>query len=490
MKKGFNKAVIILAAIFILAFALRIYHLSFFEFKSDQLHAILAGNDTRRAHFLITHGVASGVGVNNPPLFLLIMGIITFFTNNPFYITAIFMLVNTAALFLAMYYFYMSLPKIYAVLSSILLVSSPAFTTYANNIWAESLLPILVILFQIYLYKFLIEERPAYYFIFLGIIATLAAQLHMSGFFLFPLIIILAIFHWNKINLKIFTVTTLLVLFIFSPYIHHLLYEKELNKATSYINFITHKTIYWKVFREHLRIASFDFFRRYFSSDFNAVLTKSIGIFRFILYPLSCILMALFAAGFLYYLSWLIKGRKLFNTAKDALSRYPLPFQISGFMVLFITLGYLIFRIRTPTHYLIILFPCYSLLTGFIAHKVWRFVFLRTVIILSIFSTIILLAAVLSFLKKAGGHPNEYGPSYQMLSTLNREARLIIPKGYCPSLYISCSEKEKCDVAAISAIVLGNYKCNKGEPVIPLKLTIGWNEHLMHYEYSLNNIEN
>ena len=486
MKLRFNKTVLILTIIFILAFALRIYHLSLFEFKSDQLDAILKGNDARRAHFLITHGMASGVGVNNPPLFLMIMGIIAFFTDNPLHITAIFMLANTVALLLAIHYFYISLPRIYAILSSILLAFSPAFTTYSNNIWAQSLLPILVILFQIYLYKFLIEERPAYYFIFLGIIATLAAQLHMSGFFLFPLIIILAIFHWNKINLKIFTVTTLLVLFIFSPYIYHLLYEKELNKATSYINFITHKTIYWKVFREHLRIASFDFFRRYFSSDFNAVLTKSIGIFRFVLYPLSCILMALFAAGFLYYLSWLIKGRKLFNTAKEALSRYPLPFQISGFMVLFITLGYLIFRIRTPTHYLIILFPCYSLVTGFIAHKVWRFVFLRTVIILSIFSTIILLAAVLSFLKRAGGHPHEYGPNYQTLLGWNKEVQSIVPKGYCPSLYISCSDKGKCDATAISAIVVGNYKCNSGTPIIPLKLTINWNERLMRYEHSLN----
>jgi len=484
-----NKTILLLAIIFILAFTLRIYHLSFFEFKSDQLYAISAGNDTRRAHFLITHGITSGVGINNPPLFLWFMGIVTFFTNSPFYITAIFMLANTVALALAICYFYISLPKVYAILSSVLLAFSPAFTTYANIIWAQSLLPFLMVLFHIALYKFVKEDKKTHYFIFIGILATLASQLHMSGFSLFPLLIILAIFYRNKINKKIFTILTSFVFVTFLPYLYHLFYEKELGKFTSYFNLIMHKSIYWKLFREHLRMASFDFFRHYFKNDFSDVLDKSVGVFRFILYPLACILIALFAISLTYYLIWLIKGRKLFNKTEEALKEHPLPFQISGFMLLFITLGYLVFRVRTPPHYFIILFPSYSLLTGFVAYKIWKIFLLKVIVSLSILSTVILLAGVFLFLRRAGGHPHEYGPNYQTLLGWARDIRSIVPKGYCPSLSISCLGQGKCDTNAISAIVVGNYKCNNNALAIPLRLTISWDERLMHYEYSLN-IEN
>ena len=464
--------------------------MSFFEFKSDQLHAISAGNDTRRAHFFITHGVTSGVGVNNPPLFLWFMAAIAFFTDSPLYITAIFMLINILALALALYYFYISLPRVYAVLSSILLAFSPAFTTYANIIWAQSLLPFLMILFHMTLYKFIKEGKSTHYFIFLTILAALASQLHMSGFFLFPALIILAVFYRNKINKKILAISSLLVFVVFLPYLYHLFYEKELGKLTSYLNLITHKSIYWKLFREHLRMASFDFFRYYFKYDFWEVLDRAVGVFRFILYPLSCILIILFAISLIYYLSWLIKGHKLFNTTGEALAEYPLPFQVSGFMLLFITLGYFVFRVRTPLHYFIILFPSYSLLTGFAAYKIWRIFLLRSIVSLSILSTVILLVGVFLFLRRAGGHPHEYGPNYQTLLGWGQDIRSIVPKGYCPSLSIYCLGEGKCDRNAISAVVVGNYICNNNAPaIIPLRLTISWDERLMHYKYSLN-IEN
>lgn len=308
----------------------------------------------------------------------------------------------------------------------------------------------------------------------------------MSGFFLFPILIILAVFYRNKINKKIFFISAFLVFVISLPYLYHLFYEKELETFISYINITMHKSIYWKLFREHLRIASFDFFRYYFKHDFWKVLDRAVGIFRFILYPLSCILIVLFAISLIYYLIWLIKGHKLFNTTKEALAEYPLPFQISGFMLLFITLGYFVFRVRTPLHYFIILFPSYSLLMGFIAYKIWKIFLLKAVVSLSILSTAILLAGVFLFLRRAGGHPHEYGPAYQTLLGCRQDIRSIVPKGYCPALSISCLGEGKCDRNAISAVVLDNYRCNNNVPVVPLRLTIRWDERLMHYGYSLN----
>jgi hypothetical protein len=439
------------------------------------------GNAARQASFLVTHGLGSGVGVNNPPLFIYFMGLVTFFTNNPLYITAIFMLLNALVLFLALRYFYLTLPRTYAILSSLLLAFSAAFTIYSEIIWAQCLLPFLMILFQINLYK-LIKEEKGYYFIFLGILTALASQLHLSGFFLFPVLIILAILCRKKISIKIFMITALFILIILLPYLYHLFFEKELAHFLLYGKFI-HRHIYWKVFREHLRMASFDFFRYYFRYDFNDVLNKSMGIIGFILYPLSCILIALFISGWLYYLIWLIRGRKIFNITEE--KRYPLSFQIAGFMILVVTLGYLVLRVQTPMHYLILLFPFYSLITGFMAYKIWNFFWAKIIISVSILSTAILLLSIILFLKRAGGHPYEYGPSYQALLNWKREIQQILPKRFCPDLSIRFLGKGKFDFKTINAVMMDGYKCKENEPNIPINFIVTWNPYLLHYEYTI-----
>lgn len=478
------KIILFLVLILILASSLCIYHLSFFEFKNDQLDAIHLGNDARNAHFLITHGLRSGVGFDNPPLFIWFMGIITAFTQNPLYLTAVFTFFNILALILAIRYFYINLPRVYALLSSILLAFSPAFIMYSNIIWAQCLLPFIMILFHINFYRFIREEKTSY-FILLGILAIFASQLHLTGFFLFPLILILAIYYRSKIKKSTFIITSILVSIAFLPYLYHLIFEKEFIKLLNYLIF-AHKTICWKVFREHLRIASFDFFRYYFRYDFNAVLDKSMGIFKFILYPLSWGLMLLFLAGLFYYIRWLIKGRKLFNINLNELDKYPLPFQISGFMVLFITLGYLIFRVRTPMHYLIIFYPSHSILMAFAAYRIWSFRWANVIITLSILSTIILLCSTLLFLRRSGGHYYAYGSNYNSLLKFKREVWSMVPKGYCPSLSIEISGKGKPDKDPISAVIMGDNECKDRMPLIPTKLIIRWNDHLMRYEHSIS----
>lgn len=68
-KPGCERSIIAIYFIIIFSFLLRSYQLSFFEFKNDQLQAILLGNEIRNASFLT--------------LFLWFMGVITFFTHDP-----------------------------------------------------------------------------------------------------------------------------------------------------------------------------------------------------------------------------------------------------------------------------------------------------------------------------------------------------------------------------------------------------------------------
>lgn len=488
LKLRLNNTIILLGVILILAFALQLYHLSSFEFKNDQLQAIILGNDARRASFMITHGTGSGAGINNPPLFIWIMAVITFFTNNPLYITTLFMFLNILALVIALIYFYKTLPKLYTVFASVFLAFSPAFSIYSNIIWAQCLLPPLMIMLHYNFYKFIKEDSNNKYFIMLGIIAAFASQLHLSGFFLFPTLVILATFYRHRISLKTVIVTTLFIFIVFLPYMYHLFYEKELDKFISYGNFM-HGSIYWKVFREHLRMASFDFFRYYFRYDFPAVLEKSMGFLRFIFYPLSCIWLILFAIGILSYVMYLIKGHRFFDLSEEESSRYPLPFQIAGFLILLVTLGYLIFKIHTPPHYLILLFPSYAILTAYPAYKVWKFLWAKVIVLASMLATFCLLAAVLVFVRKAGGHPHEYGPNYGTLLECKDLVWSKVPLEFCPDLSLAAIVKkgaDKFDRDTVYSVIMANRACGEGIRKIPLMLTIAWNERSMRYDYKVD----
>lgn len=480
MKAIFSKVYIFLIAVFILACALRLYQLSFFEFKNDQLQAIEMGNEVQKSHFLINHGLRSGIGIGNPPLFIWLMGLITSFTQNPLFISALFGIINIAALFLAMRYFNVTLPTKYAVLASVILAFSPAFTIYTNNIWGQCLLPILVILVYINLFYFIQGPQKAHNFIFLWVLVSLAAQLHMSGFFLFPVLLMVSLVYRKKIKITTYVFTTLLITIIFLPYLYHLFYEGEFAKFLSFSN-LGQRSLYWKVFRDHIRLISFDFFRYYFRYDFGAVLNKSVGLARFILYPLSCLLIGLFVYGLFAYLHWLIKYRKLFDNREEVTKNYPLPFQISGFMLLVVTLGYLLLRIHTEPHYMIILFPAYAIVTAFVADSIWRFFWAKITISLSILSTLVLLVAVLVFIKNAGGHPHEYGPHYGKLLQWRQLIWDKLPIGACPDLAILGADKFNKE--AMEALIMKGHNCTGR--YVPVKLQVVWNDALMKYEYTI-----
>ena len=486
MKHKSKKDLMLLFLIFMGALLIRAYQLSIFEFKNDQYFAIMLGNQTRNLHFMITHGMVSGVGVNNPPFFLYLMGLLTFFTNNPFYITLFFFYINAAALSLVFIYFYRTLPKPFSIITSCLLAISPAFTIYSNIIWAQCLLPFLMILFNICMYKF-IESRKQAYFLISVILAALAAQFHMTGFFLFPLILILLIIRWKDIDKKSIVLATLILFIIFIPYLINLFAEKEIYKLLSYGTPLK-RHLPWRAFVEHLRMASFDFFSHYFRHDFNSVLKASAGFLRFILYPLTWILSALFIFGFIEYIKLSIRLRKFFDTAVKTTENYPLPFQISGFMIVVITLFYFIFNVRTPTHYFIVFFPAYSIITGFSAFKIWKWVWGKTVVLSGIISTVVLLLFILSFLDKAGGHPYEYGLTYKKTQALANEVRKLLPEGFCPDLKINFIGKGKSDSEAVTYLINEQLGCLDKKQLVPIQVNIEWDDNLMQYACSVSKI--
>jgi hypothetical protein len=345
-----------------------------------------------------------------------------------------------------------------------------------------------MVIFHICLYN-LIKNNRYFNFLYLTILFTIASQLHMSGFFLLPALIIIALYYRNKISKKIFILSAICVFIIYLPYLFYLFFGGGLWKFISY-GASSQRNFSGTLFLEQMWMSSFDFFRYYFGNDFYAVLNRSLGALRFILYPLSLFLMVFFILGLIDYLKWLLRARKLFQTDSDASGRYPLPFQISGLMVLSITLGYLLFRIEAPMHYFIVLFPCYSLISGYSAYKVWNLFLGRLITYLSIASTLILLVSALHFLDNSGGYPYEYGPSFRALLNLEKEAWSNVPVGHCPDLSVNFEGEGKSDKEAALFVFWGNHRCIKNNSDIPVKINIIWNENLMRYEGFINSEKN
>jgi len=318
----------------------------------------------------------------------------------------------------------------------------------------------------------------------MGLLAVLAAQFHMSGFFLFPLLVIIVIAYWKKIDKKVILLALLVAFILFIPYLIHLFKEKELSQFIAY-GASQKRAFAWKIFPFHLQMASFDFFRHYFRYDFNATLKSIAGAWRLVLYPLTFIPSLFFTIGFVSYIIWLIKGRKIFDKAEGSFKDYPLPFQIAGLMILVVTLGYLIFRVRTPMHYFIVLFPAYSVLTGFVAFKIWRFYWGKLIVLLGILSTVILLVCTLLFLDRAGGHPYEYGVSYKTLVSWQKEIQAMKHKGECFDLRVNFIGHGKPDVEAALSVLNKDNKCNPGDKVISLQINISWNDKLICYEHTI-----
>ncbi|MDD5503712.1 MAG: hypothetical protein PHV77_00155 [Candidatus Omnitrophica bacterium] len=483
MKLRPNRHIILLCLFFAAGLAIRFYQLSFFEFKNDQLDAISLGHAARQACFLITHGMPSGVGINNPQLFIQVMGILTWFTEDPFLLTLCFLLVNLAAMAIAMRYFYHYLEPVHALAAGVLLALLPAYIIYSNNIWAQCLLPLPMILFNLCLCRF-IKYRLSRDFFFCCMCVILACGLHMSGFFILPALAIVFYVYRKAIDKRVLMAAACAGLFLFVPYFFHLFFEGELKRFISYA-VSPDRDFPWKAIVMHLRMSSFEFFRSYFRYDFNAVLKEAACHAGWPLYAFALALPGFFIFGFYNYLSWLFKGRRLFAQSPDSGGAMPIPVQISGFLVIVLTAGFMFCRVRTPAHYFIILFPAHAVIAGFAVSRLWHKSWGRVLAAAGISSTLILLVFTLVFLQRAGGHYYAYGISYKKMLQWRQEIISASPPGHYLDLDIHFIGKGKDDRQTAYALLGADAGSKKLKRPLPADLDIYWNDSPMRYEYAL-----
>ena len=87
-----------LCAVLLLAAFFRLHRLDLIEFKADEAKICTGAIRMIEEHTLATHGLTSGTGIRNFPLFAWLMTIPVAFTRNPLPLTAIIAVINVAAI--------------------------------------------------------------------------------------------------------------------------------------------------------------------------------------------------------------------------------------------------------------------------------------------------------------------------------------------------------------------------------------------------------
>jgi hypothetical protein len=177
-------------AILALGIFLRAFRLDTFEFKGDELEAIMEGLSVPAHHWWMEHGVQSSVGIPNAPVATYIMGLLTAGSADPYTLTAFFLAVNIAVLMLSVLFFATFARNRTQFLLCVFLFSlSPYLIICSRKIWPPNLLLLFVIPLVLMILR--VREKP-HLFLPIGLFASIAFQLHHSGVFYVILLICFA----------------------------------------------------------------------------------------------------------------------------------------------------------------------------------------------------------------------------------------------------------------------------------------------------------
>jgi len=165
---------------------LRVFLLDTFEFKGDELEAVLLGLAAPAQHWWIEHGASSSARVPLGPAFSYIMGVLTTVSQDPYVLTAFILAANVVVLLLSVLFFAeFSRDRKQFFLCVVLFSLSPYAIIFSRKIWQPNLFLLFVIPLVLLVVK--VHRNPRL-FLPIGVLSSIVAQLHHSGIFYVPLL--------------------------------------------------------------------------------------------------------------------------------------------------------------------------------------------------------------------------------------------------------------------------------------------------------------
>jgi hypothetical protein len=150
---------LILSLILVLAAYLRLSHLDYSEFKSDEAAVLGIALSHLENHTLPLVGLKSSVGVFNGSAFIILMAIPLAITRDPVFAASFVALLNVLAVLFSFRFARRYFGVRVALIASLLFATSPWAVVFSRKIWSQDALPLFTILFFAALYSVAVEKR-------------------------------------------------------------------------------------------------------------------------------------------------------------------------------------------------------------------------------------------------------------------------------------------------------------------------------------------
>jgi len=211
---------IALALVLLLAIALRFYHLDWAEYKLDEANiSRLALNMVRYGKVPIW-GLGSSVGIYNGALSEWLLAIPYAISSSPLVATGFVAALNVLAVAMTYALTRRIAGPLAGLIAALLFAVAPWAVLNSRKLWAQDLLPPFVIAYLWTAYLAFVKHKPWW---LIGHVLALSAciQLHYSALtMVFLTAFFILIFWWRKWPWKILSVSTLVGLLAFGPFLY------------------------------------------------------------------------------------------------------------------------------------------------------------------------------------------------------------------------------------------------------------------------------
>ena len=211
-----------LLAIVFLAAVLRMGWPGLTEFKADEARMVSLALDMIEGRRLATRGMVSSVGVPNTPISVWLYALPLMVWRHVYSATLFTGLLNTLAVLGCAWFVRRYWGNAAALTATLMYAASPWAIFYSRKIWAQNLLPALVMAWAISAALALIERRPRF---IVGHLLSLAlvVQVHFSGLALLPATTILLLIFRQRVNWRLALLGAALAALTVLPYAYDLL---------------------------------------------------------------------------------------------------------------------------------------------------------------------------------------------------------------------------------------------------------------------------
>ena len=216
---------LLVAAIVLLAGALRMAAPGLTEFKADEARLLALAYDMAEGE-LALRGISSSVGIPNFAASVWLYALPTLLWPHPYAATIFTGLLSTFAVFLTYWFLRRYWGTTAALAAALMIAVAPWAVIFSRKIWAQNLLPLFVMGWIIGAALAMVERRPRFMWLHLVCLA-LAVQIHLSAVALLPVTLLFFIIFRRNIRWRDVLVGGLLAALTVLPFAIYVLGSQD-----------------------------------------------------------------------------------------------------------------------------------------------------------------------------------------------------------------------------------------------------------------------